>query len=110
MSPTVQQPKATVQFGTPVDAIPGFSIPPKQFSSHWLTVAAECRSHPNQWVPVRIGHLTLNRHRQVPADIRKGNLGPFRDGTWDAAFRDGQLYIRFVSPAELKAVTENKVA
>lgn len=106
MSPTISQTKTGVQFGTPVDDIPGYGTPRKQFASHWMAVADECRRHTGQWVPVRVGHLTVDRHQQVPGDIKKGALGAFRDGQWDAAFRAGQLYIKHVTPAAtaLKAV------
>jgi hypothetical protein len=99
----------TVKIGAPITQLPEkprVTTPP---APYWEAVAAECRRYPGQWLPVTIDGLSEEAHRSAPSNIRKGFYFSFRVGRWDAARRDGQLYVRYLGeiatgPAPLKAV------
>lgn len=95
----------TVQIGQPVADLPTpNATPTTPPAEHWMKIAEVCRQNPGMWLPVRIGNLTVNRHRQVPGDIRRGNLYAFRDGRWDAKYRNDQLYVRYLGEATITPI------
>ncbi len=104
--------KPSVRFGTPVPDIPEPLIPNGHGGAeHWQQVADHCTANPSVWHPVTIGHLTADRHRQVVSGIN-GNttaqLLAFRDGGYRAAFREGQLYVRFDPAAEVSPIRRKR--
>lgn len=95
--------KNTVQFGAPVESLPrglGKTTPP---ASHWVKVADHVKANPGAWHPIQIGHLSINAHRQGAHLIRTQSLFSFREPGYDAAFRDGLLYVRYDAPAATTA-------
>lgn len=88
--------KIDVQIGQPLDTLPEAEPRTTPPARHWLKVAQAARDAAGKWIPVRIGHLTLDRHRQVGHDIRHRKPVAFRDGGYEAHFIDGTLYVRHV--------------
>lgn len=86
----------TVTFGRPLNDLPastnhhGYGP-----AAHWEAVAAHCRKHPNLWMPVTITGMGKTAAAQAASDIRNAKRVSFRAGSWDAAARDGQLFVRF---------------
>lgn len=90
-----------VTIGQPVDSLPDAHLPSNSgnFAPHWVRVGAACLQHEGQWVPVRIGHLSVDRHRQVVSEINNGRLAAFRNWPgFKAAYRDNTLYVRYDDP------------
>lgn len=73
-------------------------------AAYWVDVADHCRRNKGQWVPVTIGALSVDRHRQIPSNMRRGQLAAFRRGNWQSAYRNGQLYIRYDGEATTSSV------
>ena len=90
MSPKSSKPEIAVVGELP-ERTPRTTAP----ADHWITVAATAVQHQGEWLKVRIPHLSLDRHRQVVGDIRRGGIYAFRDGGFDARHIDGDLYVRF---------------
>ena len=76
--------------------------------------AQDLRAHPGEWgiYPAEakwpdageIEHRTLlQRLHSLKTRIAQAPTGVWRDGRFDAAVRDGQLFIRFVGPKEAAA-------
>lgn len=108
MSPTKNR---VVTIGAPIDTLPPAPGPSNagNFAPHWVKVGAACLQHEGQWLPVRIGHLSVDRHRQVVSEINAGKLAAFRNWPgFKAAYRDNTLYVRYDDPetvtTPLKAV------
>jgi len=97
--------KRTVKIGSPIQDLPNSGRRAYNAAPHWVKVAEAAKAHEGQWLPVQIGHLTVDRHRQVPNSIKNGRLAAFAEGGFDAAFRDGTLYVKYVTPTALRAVT-----
>lgn len=103
--------KPTVRFGTPTPTIPDAYIPGRtQGAAHWQQVADHCTTTPSVWHPVTIGHLSADRHRGVTTSISQGELFAFRSGGYRAAFREGQLYVRYDLPVQGTARANLKAA
>ena len=104
MTAKKQTKKAAVTFGAPTDTLPrtlGVTTPP---AAHWVKVAEHVKANPGVWCPVQIGHLTINAHKQASHTIRAKKLFSFREPGFDAAFRDGQLFVRYDAPAQPKQI------
>ena len=84
----------TVTFGRPLSDLPKSSSR-RGPAAHWEAVAAHCRQRPNLWLPVTITGMTKTSVAQAASRIRNAKRVSFRNGSWDAAIRDGQLYVRF---------------
>lgn len=95
MSPKSSKPEIAV-VGTLPDR-PKRTTPP---ADHWITVAAAAMQHHGKWLKVRIPHLSVDRHKQVVRDIRRGDLYAFRWGGFDAQYIDGELYVRYTDAEE----------
>ena len=95
MSPKSSKPEITV-----VGALPERHRATTPPADHWIAVAAQAMTHNRQWLKVRIPHLSVDRHRQVVSDIRKGTIFAFRWGGFDAQYIDGELYVRYDADAE----------
>lgn len=94
-----------VQIGQPLDELPEPAKARHEPARHWVKVGAACLQHEGKWLPVRIGHLTVDRHRQVASEIRSGKLAAFRNWPgFDARFRDGTLYVRYVDPESVEDI------
>lgn len=102
--------KLDVQIGTPLDTLPSEASRTTPPARHWLKVAEHARTNEGHWLPVRVGHLTVDRHRQAAYDIRHRKIVAFRDAGFEAAFRDGTLYVRYVEPVQAAGVTRIKRA
>lgn len=87
----------TVSLGVPVDSVPdtGKKSSTNGPAEYWLQVVAGCKLYPGKFIPVNISGLTENRLRSIPGAIRKGKLAAFREGQWEAYYRQGQLYISY---------------
>jgi hypothetical protein len=96
----------TVQIGQPLADLPEPAPKTTPPAAHWMQIAEVCRQRPGMWLPVQIGSLTVNRHRQVPKEIRSGQLFAFREGRWDAACRNGQLYVRYLGEATVTPISK----
>lgn len=95
MSPKHSKPEIDV-VGT-LPERPRHTTPP---ADHWITVAAQAMTHSGKWLRVRVPHLSVDRHRQVVADIRHGKIFAFRWGGFDAQYIDGELYVRWADTEE----------
>jgi len=93
--------KRTVKIGTPVPELPESGRGTNKPAAHWVKVAEAAKAHAGQWLPVQVGHLSVNRHREVPNSIKTGRLAAFAGGGFDAAFRDGTLYVKYEAPVAL---------
>ena len=86
----------TVAFGRPLNDLPESSSRHSYGpAAHWEAVATHCRQHPNLWMPVTITGMGKTSAAQAASDIRNAKRVSFRTGSWDAAARDGQLYVRY---------------
>lgn len=97
--------RSNVTIGEPVDELPNPDLPSNygNFAPHWVKVGATCLQHEGKWTPVRIGHLSVDRHRQVVSEINGGKLAAFRNWPgFKAAYRDGQLYVRYDDPETMQ--------
>jgi hypothetical protein len=104
--------KTTVSFGKPVSDLPGSPIGGKRGpSEHWLKVAEHVRSNPGEWHPITLGHLTVKGHAGAASSInaasrnvgsKTGKNTAFMEPGFQAAFRDGRLYVRYDAPAVAK--------
>lgn len=97
MSPKSSKPEIAVIGELPSSA--PRTTPPAQ---HWLDVSAAGKEHEGQWIRVRIPHLSRERHKQVPHDIRRGELFAFREPGWNARSIDGELYVKFQTPTTMQ--------
>ena len=104
--------KTNVKIGSPVDTLPD----PERVSNegnaapHWVAAARACQERAGMWVPITIPSLSVSRHTQCPKEIRSAKLLAFRNpngGTYDAAYRNRQLYIRYL-PAGTVVIGHNK--
>lgn len=84
-------------FGVPVDAVPDLETKKSGTgpAPYWVRVADECRKYPGKFLPVTIDGLKPDRLRSVPGDIKRGKLGAFKTGNWDACYRGNQLYVSY---------------
>ncbi|MDN5670055.1 MAG: hypothetical protein L0G87_16845, partial [Renibacterium salmoninarum] len=84
----------SLSFGEPAETLPEAQqkYPP---APHWAKVAKYCQAKPDAWHPVRLGHLTRDGHRTAAAAIRRHTYAAFRGPEWEAAYRDGELYVRY---------------
>lgn len=111
---TTRKPK----FGRPVaeipDAIGGATRGPAQ---HWIDVAEHVRSNPGAWHPVRLDHLTIRGHASAAQRINaatrnaasKTSKNPaFAAPGYQAAFREGVLYVRYDAPAAVRSIRTRK--
>ncbi|SEC89380.1 hypothetical protein [Arthrobacter woluwensis] len=64
---------------------------------HWMSVRSALLETPGMWRAVKISHLSEDRRRCVPSEVRKGNLAAFREPGFEAVFRNGSLYMRAVA-------------
>jgi hypothetical protein len=92
----MQQSTPTVipTFGMPINTLPrpeGKGYDPAPW---WSEVANQCRRYPDMWIPVSMAGIKVDRLRTVPGEIRSGKLAAFRTGSWDAAWRNEQLYVK----------------
>lgn len=97
-----------VQIGQPLDELPEPAPRTTPPAAHWLKVAKAARDADGKWLPVRVGHLTVDRHRQVGHDIRHRKIVAFRDGNYDARFIDGTLYVRHLAENEEDSTPDDK--
>lgn len=91
--------KSQIKVGKPTDSLPETSpLATKKSAPYWEEAAQAVRARPGMWVPITIPHLTVKRHQHCMTDVKKGKIYAFRDtshGTYDAAYRQGQLYIKY---------------
>lgn len=92
--------RPSVRFGTPVAEVPDTHVPTGgRAAEHWQEVADHVTTAPGVWHPVTIGHLPVDRHRGVVTGINRSELIAFKAGGFRAAFREGQLFVRYDAPA-----------
>lgn len=84
---------------------------PYQPAAHWEAVAAACRDNRGMWLPITIEGFTADTYRGAVGPIRRGALASFRRGAWDASFRDGVLYVRYLPSGDelLRSATASAV-
>lgn len=99
--------KPAVRFGQPLAEVPEPRVPSNtgRGAEHWAMVADHCTENPGVWHPVAIAQLTVERHRQAVGGINSRDLLAFRPAGFKAAFREGQLYVRYDAPADVEVPT-----
>lgn len=107
---TARKPK----FGKPIADLPETNGPENRGPApYWIEVAEHVRSNAGQWHPVRLDHLTIKGHSSAAQRINaasrnsasKTSKNPaFSSPGFQAAFRDGVLYVRYDAPAKVRSI------
>jgi len=101
--------KRKVQFLAPLDELPEARNggPQNGPAAHWVEVAAHVKATPGVWHPVVIGHLTTKGHQSAAStinaatrnsDSKTGKNAAFTEPGYQAAYREGRLYVRYDAP------------
>lgn len=108
------------KFGQPVAELPeAIGGTNRGAAPHWLETAAHVHANPGVWHPVRLDHLTIKGHasagQRINAATRnspsKTSKNPaFAEPGYQAAFREGVLYVRYDAPAGAKVSRIGKKA
>lgn len=90
-----------VTIGAPVRTLPGEAGTRGQGPApHWVAVAAACRANPGLWVPVGLDPSIVSDLAGAAKRVKYGTGGKriaaFREGAWDAAVREGTLFVRYL--------------
>lgn len=112
MAPKKNTPK--VKFGDPVKNIPD-AIPARgrKGAPHWIAVAQHVKANPGEWWPVRIDSLSIKGHAHAVSRINAATKGngidksrnkAFDEPGYQAAYRDGTLYVRYDQPAKVRTI------
>jgi hypothetical protein len=104
---TTRKPK----FGAPVESIPEATPSGARPAAYWVETAEYVKANPGVWHPVRFDHLTPRGHASAVQRINAATRGvasktsknhAFDAPGYEAAYRDGVMYIRYDQPAEAK--------
>jgi len=104
---TTRKPK----FGAPVAEIPEANAGVSRPAPYWIEVAEHVKANPGQWIPVRLDHLTPRGHASAVQRINAASRGQqsktsknaaFLEPGYEAAYRDGVMYVRYDAPAVAK--------
>lgn len=96
----------TVTIGAPIDELPHRR---RQSSSRWDPIAAEARNHPGRWIPIRL-NTRQKALSTIVGHIKRGKYVAFRDGDYQAAQREGVLYVRYDGPANVTPIHQEEAA
>lgn len=101
---TTQPTAITVRIGAPIDDLPVHLGGRNHPADHWVAIAEACRRYPGKWRQVDI-NLSADRRKKIPGAIRTGQLAAFTARDWDAAFRRGVLFVRFLGDSAEESTT-----
>jgi hypothetical protein len=99
---TTRKPK----FGSPVESIPEATAGGAKPAAYWVETAEYVRANPGAWHPVRFDHLTPRGHASAVQRINAATRNvtsknnAFAAPGYEAAYRDGVMYIRYDQPVE----------
>ena len=71
--------------------------------THWDEVVDKCRNT-DGWVHVYIPSMSDDAHSGAPSHIKAGRFAAFREGKWDAAYRDGRLWVKYLGESNSTVV------
>jgi hypothetical protein len=82
-------------------------------AAHWVEVAEAAKERPGTWLIVRLDHLTRKGHQSAAStinaatrnsDSKTGKNAAFMEPGYQAAYREGELYVRYDQPTKVRSI------